>query len=142
MRNEVSAHKPELAVVEPAPGERLNRGCTSTFEWNGADADGDEIWYSVLMRKSDQETWSNLSHYVKEKTLNFTVPIDAELGDYYIKFIATDGINTDMKIVGVSISPSGALSQIIDFLRENLLFIAVGIIVVIAIAVAVRRRHK
>jgi hypothetical protein len=104
MRRDVSAHMPELTVIDPAPGKTLGRGLTYSFQWNCIDADGGDIWYSVLIRKSDQETWSNLAHYIKEKTLRFTVPGDAELGNYYLKFIATDGINTDMKIVSVSIS--------------------------------------
>ena len=116
----VSAHAPTLEIVYPPEGKKLGAGRNYTIIWRGTDADGDQLWYTVLIRRRGEETWRILANRITlgAPTISedefvervYMDPSSARLGgsefpegDYEIQIKATDGVNTAVKIVHVQI---------------------------------------
>jgi len=116
----VSTHAPVLEIVYPPEGKKLGTGRNYTIIWRGTDADGDQLWYTVLIRRRGEETWRILANRITlgAPTISedefvervYMDPSSARLGgsefpegDYEIQIKATDGVNTAVKIVHVQI---------------------------------------
>jgi hypothetical protein len=158
IRRVVSAHTPELKVTWPTPGTQLGRGQNYTVEWEAIDADGGQLWYSVLMRQKGEEVWSSLAHFATGTSLKFDVAKGAKLGDYELEVMVTDGVNTDIQIVPFSILESTGPSQsttrttgsqtpatypsTLPFDTSYMIFGIVAVMAVVLIAVYARTRKR
>ena len=121
----VSTHAPTLEILYPPEGKKLGTGRNYTVIWKGSDADGDQLWYTVLIRREGEETWRILANRITKDRITlgaptvsedgtlervYTDPSSAKLGgsefpegDYEIQIKATDGVNTAVKVVRVQI---------------------------------------
>lgn len=121
----VSTHAPTLEILYPPEGKKLGAGRDYTIIWKGSDADGDQLWYTVLIRGKGEETWRILANRITKDRITlgvptvsedgtlervYTDPSSAKLGgsefpegDYEIQIKATDGVNTAVKVVRVQI---------------------------------------
>jgi len=121
----VSTHAPVLEIVYPPEGKKLGTGRNYTIIWRGTDADGDQLWYTVLIRRRGEETWRMLANRITKDRITLGAPTISEdefvervymdpssarlggsefpEGDYEIQIKATDGVNTAVKIVHVQI---------------------------------------
>jgi len=105
----VSAHAPVLEVIYPPEGKELGIGRNYTIAWNCTDADGDDLWYTVLMRKQGDQVWRSFASRIKNNSVsiitseNFDDPYYFEVGAHQIQIKATDGVNTAVQMVHVSI---------------------------------------
>lgn len=121
----VSTHAPVLEILYPPEGKKLGTGRNYTIAWKGTDADGDRLWYTVLIRRKGEETWMILANRITEERITLGAPTVSEdgtiermyidppsvklggsefpEGDYEIQIKATDGVNTAVKVIHVQI---------------------------------------
>ncbi|MBO3809873.1 MAG: hypothetical protein FGF50_09820 [Candidatus Brockarchaeota archaeon] len=77
--------------------------------WKGTDADGDQLWYTVLIRREGDEVWTSLASRITEDRISLDSDriklgrSDFPEGDYEIQVKATDGVNTAVKVIRVQI---------------------------------------
>ena len=115
----VSAHAPDLEIVYPPDGKKLGIGRNYTLAWKGTDADGDKLWYTVLIRKKGDEVWTCIANRITEDRIALNSPeiklgrsnssfsgLFLDEGDYEIQVKATDGINTAVKVIHASVVKS------------------------------------
>jgi hypothetical protein len=92
---EVSANAPQVTLSSPNGGESL-QGDTVTVTWNAADADGDELGYSLLYSFNNGNTWQVVATSLKERFASVDLRELAGSNNGRFRVIATDGVNTSM----------------------------------------------
>jgi len=102
-RRDVSDHLPELEVIFPSEGKKLGIETNYTILWEGTDIDGDPLWYTVLVQKKGDILWKSLASRIQKNEVFFVPPAEFEEGDYLIQIKATDGVNTAVKFVEISL---------------------------------------
>lgn len=114
---EVSAHAPTVTVLSPNGGESISDHLL--ISWSAADADGDELRYTVQYSADDGATWRALA----TDWVSTTFAADAtDLASYpgsdqaRIRVIATDGVNTgqDQSDGIFSLAPKPPLASILE----------------------------
>ncbi len=105
----VSANTPVLEILYPPEGKKLGIGRNYTLAWRGTDADGDTLWYTVLIRREGDEVWRSLASRITNNSICLDsksiklVGSDFPEGSYEIQIKATDGVNTAVKVIRVQI---------------------------------------
>ncbi|MEM2050817.1 MAG: Ig domain-containing protein [Thermoproteota archaeon] len=105
----VSANAPVLEIVYPPEGKKLGIGRNYTLVWKGTDADGDQLWYTVLIRREGDAVWTSLASRITEDRISLDSDriklgrSDFPEGGYEIQVKATDGVNTAVKVIHVQI---------------------------------------
>ncbi|MEM1557143.1 MAG: Ig domain-containing protein [Thermoproteota archaeon] len=105
----VSTNAPVLEIIYPPDGKKLGIGRNYTLVWKGTDADGDQLWYTVLIRREGEKVWTSLASRITEDRVSLDSDriklgrSDYPEGDYEIQVKATDGVNTAVKIIHVQI---------------------------------------
>lgn len=96
----VSANAPVVNITSPAGPEAWAEGSTHTLEWEGSDADGDDLTYTVLYSNGG-DNWELIESGITDTS--FDVEVDYYAGGDAAQFgvVATDGIN-----VGTGESPA------------------------------------
>lgn len=95
----VSKNAPQVSITFPS-NESVEKGLC-TIKWNAFDADGDKMWFNLLISE-DGEEWFPLA--IEIQNTSFTADFSSlQEGNYKIKVIATDGINTGSDISQFSI---------------------------------------
>jgi hypothetical protein len=106
---DVSANAPVLEITYPPDGKKLGIGRNYTLAWRGTDADGDSLWYTVLIRREGDEVWTSLASRITENSISLDSDriklgrSDFPEGNYEIQVKATDGVNTAVKVIRVQI---------------------------------------
>lgn len=106
---DVSANSPVLEIIYPSDGKKLGIGRNYTLVWRGTDADGDQLWYTVLIRREGDMVWTSLASRITEDRISLDSDriklgrSDFPEGDYEIQVKATDGVNTAVKVIHVQI---------------------------------------
>jgi hypothetical protein len=155
-RRDVSVHAPVLEVIYPLEGEMLGIDYNYTLLWNGTDADGDSLWYTVLLRKESDDVWRSLASRIREEKMFFAPSAEFEEGNYQVQIKATDGVNTAVKFVNVSIATAATVTPMpepeetlgprpsptpID-LYLIIVVLGAAIVIAVLVAVAMKRRKK
>lgn len=105
----VTAYAPVIEVLSPRKGGVLRLDSANQIAWSGKDADGDTLWYSVLVRKKEAAVWKSLANRIKKTSISFTPTEEFTKGDYEFQIKATDGINTAVVYINVSMAKGGKL---------------------------------
>ncbi|MEM2087869.1 MAG: hypothetical protein QXF52_04260 [Thermoproteota archaeon] len=114
---DVSANAPVLEIIYPPDGKKLGIGRNYTLVWKGTDADGDQLWYTVLMRREGDEVWTSLASRITEDRISLESGritlggSEFPEGDYKIQVKATDGVNTAVKVIRVKIVEQGQIKM-------------------------------
>ncbi len=93
VQREITPNAPEVKVTYPNGGERFKIGKTISIEWNAVDQDGDTLRCTVAYSNDNGNNWIPIAFDINETTFNWETT-GLEKGDYKIKVIASDGINT------------------------------------------------
>ncbi|WP_363054133.1 MULTISPECIES: thrombospondin type 3 repeat-containing protein [unclassified Methanoregula] len=106
----VSANAPSVRIISPNGGETWTAGSPVTLRWEGTDADGDTLTYSLGLSSDGGKTWVPLA---TELTGNQTTIVTGRLesGDNYrVKIIANDGANTGEAVSAAAfrVGPKGS----------------------------------
>ena len=105
----VSANAPQVQVITPNGGETVGIG--DKIRWQGNDADGDDLTYSVLYSRDTGSTWRALmlDTTLTELTVDQNL-LDDMLGSNQalIKVIASDGVNTGEDVSDGTFTAPGA----------------------------------
>lgn len=93
---QVSPNAPTVGFTLPVETVTWSSGMTETVSWQGADADGDSLTYSLFYRYNDNEgngEWELLA--TELTTTSYEVEVDQFAGsnDARFRVVATDGIN-------------------------------------------------
>jgi len=89
----VSENAPQVTITSPL-NESVKKGLY-TIKWDAFDADGDEMWFNLLISENGEE-WFPLA--IEIQNTSFTADFSMLNGTYKIKVVATDGINTGSDI--------------------------------------------
>ena len=92
---EVSANPPTVNVISPNGGENWGASGEATITWSGSDADGDDLYYTVLYSPNGID-WVTISTNIT--TTQTTLALEEIPGGSAAKIqvIVTDGINTSL----------------------------------------------
>jgi CSLREA domain-containing protein len=90
----VTYHAPIVTITTPQPDRYLQLG--NQIRWIGTDPDGDMLSYSVFLSDDKGNTWSPLATDISEDHL--TISSLTPPGEYVVKLVATDNINTTTSI--------------------------------------------
>ncbi len=93
VQREITPHSPEVKVTYPNGGERFKIGKTITIEWDAVDQDEDILRSTVAYSNDNGKNWIPIAFDINESTFKWDTT-GLEKGDYKIKVIASDGINT------------------------------------------------
>jgi hypothetical protein len=89
---------PELDILLPQPGttfpERLH------IEWEGFDADGDSLFYTVLFSANGGETYEVIGLDLEGQTMDYHVSHLPGTEEGWVKIIATDGVHNTIREIG------------------------------------------
>ena len=99
-----SANKPQVKVLTPKPGEIVSSLKSNfTISWEGSDADGDKLYYTVLISPDGGESWQPVSPYFD--IIKSSVKPDPRFynasENYMIKVIVSDGFHSGENVSGV-----------------------------------------
>jgi hypothetical protein len=95
---------PSLNITYPSGGEIIENPFNIT--WNGTDADGDSVYYAILISEDNGSNYTTLDLDLNQSYYELD-PNDYDSGNnYVIKLLGTDGINT-----GTNISSSFSLGN-------------------------------
>jgi uncharacterized repeat protein (TIGR02543 family) len=100
----VSANRPQVKVLTPRAGEIVsNLRSNFTISWEGSDADGDKLYYTVLISLNRGESWLPIDiRYFDITTGSVTFDprfYDASK-DYVVKVIVSDGFHSSENVSG------------------------------------------
>ncbi|MBS7636460.1 VCBS repeat-containing protein, partial [Candidatus Bathyarchaeota archaeon] len=90
----ISENSPAVSVIFPNGGEILEVGKTYSIYWEGSDADGDKLLYSVAYSLDNGETWVPIAFEINQTSITWDTSNVKESSQCLIKVIATDGVNT------------------------------------------------
>ena len=90
---EITPHKPEIEINKPNGGERFKIGKTITIKWSGDDKDNDPLRYTIAYSHNEGDTWIPIAFDINESSYRWSTA-GLEEGNYLIKVVASDGINT------------------------------------------------
>jgi hypothetical protein len=101
----VSANRPQVKVLTPRAGEIVsNLRRNFTISWEGRDADGDKLYYTVLISLNRGESWLPIDIRYFDITTD-SVTFDPRFyntsEDYMIKVIVSDGFHSGENVSGV-----------------------------------------
>lgn len=122
----VSEHAPTLEVIYPPEGKKLGIRRNYTIAWSGIDEDGDQLWYTVLLKGSGDPVWRLIASRIREDRVTFTPsdnvtdPIFYEEGDYELQIKVTDGVNTAVKVLHVHIVEQSQIKIYDLFVGSNI----------------------
>lgn len=112
-RQQVSPNSPSVRLVSPAGGENWLAGSLLPITWDASDADGDPLTFSLAVSQ-DKTNWMPLVSDLGQNQYD----LDSgrlQPGSYYLKIIATDGVNTAQAVSGsFTISKEGIPPASID----------------------------
>ena len=89
----VSAHAPQVRVLEPNGGETL-RGRATTVRWEAQDADGDELSFTLALSSDGGETWTPLEIDLEATSHRLGTAGLAPGTEYVVRVLASDGVHT------------------------------------------------
>jgi hypothetical protein len=111
----VSANAPVVIVTNPAAPAQWGAGTIQTLTWEGSDADGDSLSYSVLFSADAGQTWSIMATGLTTPSLAIEVDALAGTQDGRFRVIATDGVKTGAaESASVQIANKAPVAQIND----------------------------
>ena len=103
----ISQNAPEVKILSPNGGEVYDK--TITFTWEGSDADGDELYYTVLLSDDNGISWTPIAGNLNSTQLEWEIEHFGAGSSYKIKVIATDGFNTGEDLSDQTFSILGRL---------------------------------
>jgi hypothetical protein len=111
----VSANAPAVTVTNPAAPAQWEAGTIQNLAWEGSDADGDSLSYSVLFSADGGQTWSIMATGLTTPSLAIEVDALAGTQDGRFRIVATDGVNTGAaESASVQIANKAPIAQIND----------------------------
>jgi len=128
----VSFHTPEIKSINPFNGSKVGQNLQS-IKWTKTDEDGDALWNTVLIKKSEDTSWTCLAIKNQHSSLDFD-PAKFGAGDYILQMKTTDGVNTGVELVAFSIT--GGQDWFIGFPFGKIGF-ALTLIVILIIAILI-----
>ena len=93
VEREISINDPIVTITHPNGGEQFKAGDTITIEWNGVDQDQNTLGYTIGYSNDNGNNWVPLAFDIKETIFEWNTQ-DIETGEYLVKVIASDGVNT------------------------------------------------
>jgi predicted phage tail protein len=82
-----------VQIVSPAGKESFTQGEKIIFKWNANDADNQELKYAISLSADSGENWLPIDMDIAETQYEFdTAGLD--VGNYVLRVIATDGVNS------------------------------------------------
>jgi hypothetical protein len=93
-QKDVTPNSPTVGVLWPNGGEELSVGTICTVTWQGADADGDPLYYAVLYSPDDEENWFTIAQEIQETQCTWETTGLCPGEAYRMRVIVTDGVNT------------------------------------------------
>jgi hypothetical protein len=89
----LSSNAPQVTITSPHEGDSvpISPAGTVTVNWNGSDADGDPLLYSILFTADGGHTWIPVA--VEQTATTWDVPVYGG-SNYEVKVVATDGLKT------------------------------------------------
>lgn len=90
----VSANAPVVTITNPAAPADWPAGTVQTLTWEGGDADGDTLRYTVLFSADGGDEWQIMATELATSSLPIDVDAMAGTIDGRFRVIATDGVNT------------------------------------------------
>ena len=104
----VSGNTPEVRVTSPNGGEQLPSG-TFTASWEGSDADGDVLTYSLMYSPDGGRAWFPVASGLTESSVDVDTRALPGGSASLLRVIATDGYNTAFDdsdgVFGVALTP-------------------------------------
>ncbi len=89
---EVSAQAPKVRLLSPNGGERLAN--EATIYWEGRDADGDPLTYSVLYNNGEDSIWWPVATGITANSISVDTSLWAGSAKGRLMVRATDGVNS------------------------------------------------
>jgi hypothetical protein len=94
LSTEVSANAPQVTLVSPNGGERWPAHGEATIAWEGSDADGDPLRYTVQYSTDAGQTWSAIAVNLAEQSVTLDLGSLAGSEEALVRVVASDGVNT------------------------------------------------
>ncbi len=96
-----SSNRPQVSVTSPKAGEVVSN-VTGTFliTWEGKDADGDLLYYTVLVSSDGGGTWIPLAGDVTASSIGWNPTPYEGSEDYVVKVIVSDGFYSSEGLSG------------------------------------------
>jgi hypothetical protein len=106
----VSATAPTVRILSPNGGETWTVGSPATLRWEGTDADGDTLTYSVGVSSDGGKTWVPLATGLTGNQTTIAVSRLESGENYKVRIVANDGANSGEAVsAGVfRVSPTGS----------------------------------
>lgn len=103
----VSAHLPEVQLLQPNGGESLGAAGQYTARWIASDPDKDPLYYMVLYSRDGGTSWESLALDLTEPEFTLELADLSGSGNALLRVIASDGVNNgeDQSDAGFVIAP-------------------------------------
>jgi hypothetical protein len=100
----VSQNAPQVTITSPTSPVSWPAHSTQALTWNGSDADGDPLVYSVYYSNNAGASWSLIADELTAPS--FDVDVDAMSGGPDVRFrvVASDGVNVGFDETPASIT--------------------------------------
>jgi hypothetical protein len=89
----VSNHPPKVIITDPSGSEDWAAGTVHPLTWEGSDADGDSLKYSVIYSHDGGTSWVLIASDLTNPHYDVDVNSMAGGNDVRFRVVATDGIN-------------------------------------------------
>ena len=90
----VSAHAPEVTLLQPNGGEAWPPYGKQTVTWSGSDADGDPLHYMLQYSPDGGNTWTGIAAGLTGESYTLDVGNLPGSKSARLRVIASDGVNT------------------------------------------------
>ena len=107
-----TANPPSVVITEPTSGQNLATDAV-TFAWQGSDADGDALTYTVQYSPDGGLSWRSLAANTPAESFQLQRTFLTASTDALIRVAVSDGVNTSMTTSDpFTIAPNAPLVQI------------------------------
>jgi hypothetical protein len=133
----VSLNKPQVEITAPKD-DVSGREAVIDVRWTAADEDGDSMSYSIALSADSGGTWIPLAVDLLEKKYALDASI-LQNGDYLVRVLATDGVNTGSAVSEFSIrakSPAGPVAPATQHGGVQLQTVLIAVVLLLLAAVA------
>ena len=93
-QRQITANAPEVKVLNPNVGEDISAGSDYSICWSGLDQDGDSLKYFLAVSSDGGESWMPVVSETEDTCYLWNTSGLDQGTNYFVKVIATDGINT------------------------------------------------
>jgi hypothetical protein len=140
----VSAHPPQVTILQPTAGVTLPQNGKLSVEWTTSDADGDAVLSSVHFSQDNGENWHAAATNLTDTRFSLPLALFQPGDQVLIRVMVTDGVNTSMTVAVNPVLIVAPQEEVPSIKRGLIIYYAAaaGLVLVILIALLLLRRRK